>query len=99
MGLNVGKLDFIKIKNLHHQEITLRWEKERHELKIFSVHLHEKDFFIIYKKILPINKEKRDNTISKMGNRLEQTFHKREYPNGQYSYKGFLGIIDQRSAN
>lgn len=37
--------------------------------------------------------------ISKMGNRLEQIFYKREYPNDQYSYKDFLGITDQRSTN
>lgn len=46
-----------------------------------------KDSSITYKELLPINKENRDNTISKMGNILEQTFYKSEYPNDQYSYK------------
>lgn len=57
------------------------------------------DSSITYKELLPINKEKRDNSISKMGNRLEQTFYKREYPNDQHSYKDLLGITDHRSAN
>lgn len=50
-----------------------------------------KDSSIICKELLSINKEKRDNTISKMGHRLEQPLYKRGYPN-EYSYKDFLGI-------
>ena len=48
--------------------------------------MERKDSTIIYKELL-INKEKRVNTISKMGNRLEQTFYKRDYPKDQYPYR------------
>lgn len=99
---NIDKLDFIKIKIrtcISKDNIKIGKEKTLSARRYFPYIYMRKDSSIIYKELLPTKKEKKDNIISKICNKLEQTFYQREYSNDQYSYKDLLGITDQRSTN